>query len=216
MVFVWSYLSKGDAAYTLVQVAVNDLILLVAYVPIIMYLLGISNVSVPYNTVLLSVGLFVVLPLLLGWQSRRHILKRRGHEWFENVFLKKFRNITITSLLAALIIIFIFQGETIVQNPLHILLIAIPLTIQTYFIFALAYGWGWLWKLDHRIAAPAGFIAASNFFELAVAVSIAVFGLTSGATLVTVVGVLVEVPIMLSLVAIANRTRHKFNIPAAS
>lgn len=210
MVFVWSYMSKGDAAYTLVQVAVNDLILLFAYMPIVMYLLGISNMLVPYNTILLSVGLFVVLPLFAGWQTRKYIFKKQGSEWFENVFLKKFKNVTVVSLLAALIIIFIFQGETIVQNPLHILLIAIPLTIQTYFVFALAYGWGWLWKLDHQIAAPAGFIGASNFFELAVAVSIAVFGLTSGATLVTVVGVLVEVPIMLSLIGIANRTRHKF------
>lgn len=210
MVFVWSYLSKGDPAYTLVQVAVNDLILLFAYVPIVVYLLGISNMFVPYNTILLSVGLFVVLPLFVGWQSRKYIYDKRGHEWFQNIFLKKLRNVTVISLLAALISIFIFQGEAIVQNPLHILLIAMPLTIQTYFIFALAYGWSWLWKLDHKIAAPAGFIGASNFFELAVAVSIAVFGLTSGATLVTVVGVLVEVPVMLSLVAIANRTSHKF------
>lgn len=210
MVFVWSYLSKGDPAYTLVQVAVNDLVLLFAYVPIVMYLLGISSVTVPYDTILLSVGLFVVLPLLFGWQSRKRIIESRGLEWFESVFLKKFRNITIISLLAALVIIFIFQGRTIIQNPLHILLIAVPLTVQTYFIFALAYGWSWLWKLDHSVAAPAGFIGASNFFELAVAVSIAVFGLTSGATLATVVGVLVEVPVMLSLVAVANRTRHKF------
>lgn len=216
MVFVWSYLSKGDPAYTLVQVAVNDLILLFAYVPIVMYLLGISNFTVPYDTVLLSVVLFVVLPLLFGWQSRKYVIKKHGHEWFQDKFLKIFKNITIVSLLAALIIIFIFQGEIIIQNPLHILLIAVPLTIQTYFIFALGYGWGWLWKLDHGIAAPAGFIGASNFFELSVAVSIAVFGLSSGATLATVVGVLVEVPIMLSLVWIANKTRHKFTRNAES
>lgn len=210
MVFVWSYLSDGDPAYTLVQVAINDLIILVAYAPIVMLLLGISNISVPYDTVILSVVLFVVLPLFFGWISRKHLLKNKGTVWFETVFLKKLGNITIVGLLATLIIIFIFQGEIIIKNPLHILLIAIPLTIQTYFIFAFAYGWSWLWKINHKIAAPAGFVAASNFFELAVAVAIALFGLTSGATLATVVGVLVEVPIMLSLVWIANKTRNKF------
>lgn len=206
MVFVWSYLADGDPAYTLVQVAVNDLIILFAYAPIVMFLLGLSDIVVPYDTVILSVVLFVVVPLVAGWFSRTQLIKRRGIEWFEGSFLPSLAPVTITALLATLVIIFIFQGEIIVANPLHIVLIAVPLTIQTYLIFAIAYGWSWLWRLPHPIAAPAGFVGASNFFELAVAVAIALFGLTSGATLATVVGVLEEVPIMLSLVWIANRT----------
>jgi ACR3 family arsenite transporter len=206
MVFVWSYLADGDPAYTLVQVAINDLIILFAYAPIVMFLLGLSDVTVPYDTVILSVVLFVLVPLVLGWISRVQLIKRKGLDWFEHKFLPALAPVTITALLATLVIIFIFQGQTIVSNPLDIVLIAIPLTIQTYLIFAIAYGWSWLWRLPHPIAAPAGFVAASNFFELAVAVAIACFGLTSGATLATVVGVLEEVPIMLSLVWIANRT----------
>lgn len=207
MVFVWSYLANGDPAYTLIQVAVNDLIILFAYAPIVMFLLGISKMVVPYDTVILSVVLFVVIPLAGGWISRIYLLKHKGPVWFEEVLLKKLGNITIIGLLATLIIIFIFQGRTIINNPLHILLIAIPLTIQTYFIFAFSYGWAWLWKIEFPVAAPAGFIAASNFFELAVAVAIALFGLKSGAALATVVGVLEEVPIMLSLVWIAKKTK---------
>ncbi len=207
MVFVWSYLADGDPAYTLVQVAVNDLIILVAYAPIVMFLLGISKIVVPYDTVILSVVLFVVVPLALGWLSRVRLIARKGLAWFEETFLPALAPVTITALLATLVIIFIFQGQTIVANPLAIVLIAVPLTIQTYLIFAIAYGWSWLWRLPHPIAAPAGFVAASNFFELAVAVAIALFGLSSGATLATVVGVLEEVPIMLSLVWIANRSR---------
>jgi ACR3 family arsenite transporter len=207
MVFVWSYLADGDPAYTLVQVAINDLIILVAYAPIVMFLLGVSNIIVPYDTVILSVVLFVVIPLAGGWVSRVQLLKRKGPVWFETVFLKKLGNVTIVALLATLVIIFIFQGQTIIGNPVHILLIAIPLTIQTYFIFAFSYGWSWLWRLRFPVAAPAGFIAASNFFELAVAVAIALFGLNSGAALATVVGVLEEVPIMLSLVWIAKKTK---------
>ena len=207
MVFVWSYLVKGDPAYTLIQVAVNDLIILIAYAPIVVFLLGISKMVVPYDTVILSVVLFVVIPLAGGWISRTYLLKHKGPVWSEEVFLKKLGNLTIIGLLATLLIIFIFQGRTIVNNPLHILLIAIPLTIQTYFIFTFSYGWAWLWKIDFSIAAPAGFIAASNFFELAVAVAIALFGLKSGAALATVVGVLEEVPIMLSLVWIAKKTK---------
>lgn len=207
MVFVWSYLSDGDPAYTLVQVAINDFIILFAYAPIVMFLLGISNIIVPYDTVILSVVLFVVIPLTGGWLSRVQLLKRKGPVWFETVFLKRLGNMTIVALLATLVIIFIFQGRTIINSPVHILLIAIPLTIQTYFIFAFSYGWAWLWRIRFAVAAPAGFVAASNFFELAVAVAIALFGLTSGAALATVVGVLEEVPIMLSLVWIAKKTK---------
>lgn len=210
MVFVWSHLTKGDPAYTLVQVAVNDLILLVAFTPIVAFLLGVSDVSVPYDTLFLSVVLFVVIPLAGGYFSRKHIIKSKGLDYFNNVFLKKFDNTTIIGLLLTLIIIFSFQGEIIINNPLHIALIAIPLTIQTFFIFFLAYGWARAWKLSHDIAAPAGMIGASNFFELAVAVAISLFGLESGAALATVVGVLVEVPVMLALVKIANNTKHWF------
>lgn len=210
MVFVWSYLTKGDPAYTLVQVAVNDLILLLAFTPIVAFLLGVSNVTVPYDTLFLSVVLFVVIPLLGGYLSRKFIIKHRSVEYFEDVFLKKFDNVTIVGLLLTLIIIFSFQGEIILNNPLHILLIAVPLIIQTFLIFFIAYGWAKIWKLPHDIAAPAGMIGASNFFELAVAVAISLFGLDSGAALATVVGVLVEVPVMLALVRIANNTRYWF------
>lgn len=211
MVFVWSHLTDGDAAYTLVQVAVNDLILLFAFTPIVAILLGVSNVVVPYDTLFLSVVLFVVIPLAGGYLSRKYIIKNRGLDYFENVFLKKFNNITIIGLLLTLIIIFSFQGDVILSSPLHIALIAVPLIIQTFLIFALAYGWSKAWKLPHNIAAPAGMIGASNFFELAVAVAISLFGLESGAALATVVGVLVEVPVMLALVRIANNTRGWFS-----
>ncbi|MDD5748510.1 MAG: ACR3 family arsenite efflux transporter [Actinomycetota bacterium] len=207
MVFVWSYLVDGDPAYTLIQVAVNDLIILFAYAPIVMFLMGVSNIKIPYDTVILSVVLFVVVPFSFGYVSRIYLLKKKGSEWFENVFLRKLSDVTIVALLFTLIIIFIYQGKTIIENPVHIILIAIPLTIQTYFIFAFSYGWAWLWRINFEVAAPAGFIAASNFFELAVAVAISLFGLKSGATLATVVGVLEEVPIMLSLVWIAKKTK---------
>lgn len=210
MVFVWSYLTKGDAGYTLVQVAVNDLIILVAFAPIVAFLLGVSDVTVPYGTLILSTVLFVVIPLAAGYLTRTSVIKKHGLDYFNNVFLKKFDHITIVGLLLTLVIIFSFQGEIILNNPLHILLIAVPLTIQTFLIFGFAYGWAKLWKLPHSIAAPAGMIGASNFFELAVAVAIALFGLKSGATLATVVGVLTEVPIMLTLVKIANNTRKAF------
>ena len=210
MVFVWSHLTKGDAAYTVVQVAVNDLILLVAFTPIVAFLLGVSNVAVPYDTLFLSVILFVVVPLVMGYAARRIVIKNHGMDYFENVFLKKFDNITIVGLLMTLVIIFSFQGETILNNPMHIALIAVPLTIQTVFIFYFAYLWSRAWKLKHDIAAPAAMIGASNFFELAVAVAISLFGLNSGAALATVVGVLVEVPVMLMLVKIANNTRSWF------
>lgn len=211
MVFVWSYLTKGDAAYTLVQVAVNDLIILVAFAPIVAFLLGVGGVEIPWDTLLLSVVLFVVIPLAMGILTRISIVKRRGIEYFNHTFLKKFDNITVTGLLLTLVILFSFQGETILSNPLHILLIAVPLIIQTVLIFFVAYGWAKVWRLPHSVAAPAGMIGASNFFELAVAVAISLFGLQSGAALATVVGVLVEVPVMLMLVRIANNTRKHFN-----
>lgn len=210
MVFVWSHLTDGDPAYTLVQVAVNDLILLFAFTPIVAFLLGVSDVIVPYDTLFLSVVLFVVIPLAGGYISRKYIIKSKGLDYFENVFLKKFDNITIIGLLLTLVIIFSFQGEVIMNNPLHIGLIAVPLIIQTFLIFIIAYGWAKAWKLPHNIAAPASMIGASNFFELAVAVAISLFGLQSGAALATVVGVLVEVPLMLTLVKIANNTKHWF------
>ncbi|MEG0464441.1 ACR3 family arsenite efflux transporter [Bacteroides sp.] len=210
MVFVWSYLTKGDAAYTLIQVAVNDLIILVAFAPIVAFLLGIGGVEIPWNTLLLSVVLFVVIPLSAGILTRISVVRRKGIEYFNNVFVKKFDNSTIGGLLLTLVILFSFQGETILENPLHILLIAIPLAIQTVLIFFVAYGWAKAWKLPHNVAAPAGMIGASNFFELSVAVAISLFGLESGAALTTVVGVLVEVPVMLMLVRIANNTRDWF------
>ena len=210
MVFVWSHLTKGNPAYTLVQVAVNDLILLVGFVPIVAFLLGVTDVTVPWDTLLLSVVLFVIIPFVAGYFSRTIIIKKKGLDYFENVFLAKFNGITIVGLLLTLVILFAFQGQKIIDNPLHIALIAIPLTIQTFFIFFIAYLWAKVWKLPHNIAAPGAMIGASNFFELAVAVAIALFGLNSGAALATVVGVLVEVPVMLMLVAIANKTRHWF------
>jgi len=210
MVFVWSHLTKGNPAYTLVQVATNDLIILAAFVPIVGLLLGISGITIPWMTLFLSVVLFVVIPLGAGWFSRVIITKNRGLDYFENTFIPKFGNVTIIGLLLTLVIIFSFQGQTIVDNPLNIVLIAIPLVIQTFFIFFVAYLWAKAWKLPHDVAAPAGMIGASNFFELAVAVAISVFGLSSGATIATVVGVLVEVPVMLTLVKIANNTKKWF------
>ncbi|NMA84901.1 MAG: ACR3 family arsenite efflux transporter [Epulopiscium sp.] len=210
MVFVWSHLTKGNPAYTLVQVATNDLIILIGFVPIVAFLLGISDISIPWMTLFLSVVLFVVIPLIAGWFSRIVITKNRGLNYFEDIFIPKFNNITIFGLLLTLIIIFSFQGQTIVDNPINIILIAVPLIIQTFFIFFIAYLWAKIWKLPHDIAAPAGMIGASNFFELAVAVAISLFGLNSGATIATVVGVLVEVPVMLTLVKIANNTTKWF------
>ena len=202
----------AGAAYTLVQVAVNDLIILIAFAPIVAFLLGVGGVSIPWDTLMLSVGLFVVIPLAAGVITRIMIIRRKGIEYFNNVFIKKFDNYTVGGLLLTLIILFSFQGETILNNPLHIVLIAVPLVLQTVLIFFVAYGWAKWWKLPHDIAAPAGMIGASNFFELAVAVAISLFGLQSGAALATVVGVLVEVPVMLMLVRIANNTRKWFPI----
>ncbi|NQV13025.1 MAG: ACR3 family arsenite efflux transporter [Parcubacteria group bacterium] len=213
MVFVWSHLTKGNPTYTLIQVAINDLIILVAFVPIVSLLLGIGGVVIPYDTLVLSVGLFVVIPFLAGYLTRRGKIKKSSSEHFEKKFLPKFKYVTEVGLLFTLVIIFSFQGEVILNNPLHIGLIAVPLIIQTCFIFFLAYVWAKIWRVTHDIAAPASMIGASNFFELAVAVAIVLFGLSSGATLVTVVGVLVEVPIMLALVRVANRTRGWFAQP---
>lgn len=214
MVFVWSHLTKGSPAYTVVQVATNDLIILIAFTPIVAFLLGIGGVIVPWDTLLLSVGLFVVIPLTGGILTRTLMIKNKGLEYFEKRFIPKFNNITIIGLLLTLIIIFSFQGDVILQNPLHILLIAVPLVIQTFLIFFIAYGASKFLKLPHDIAAPAGMIGASNFFELAVAVAISLFGATSPAALATIVGVLTEVPVMLILVKIANSTRHWFPEPA--
>tara|TARA_Y100000590_G_C15642852_1_gene985676 strand:+ start:476 stop:1516 length:1041 start_codon:yes stop_codon:yes gene_type:complete len=211
MVFVWSYLTKGNASYTLVQVALNDIIILIAFAPIVAILLGVNDIEVPYETLFLSVFLFVIVPFTSAYFVRKRVIKIKSLNYFNDIFVPKFSNITILGLLTTLVIIFSFQGSVILNNPSHILLISIPLIIQTLFIFFVAYLWARLWHLKHNIAAPAGLIGSSNFFELAVAVAISLFGLESGATLVTVVGVLVEVPVMLMLVKFANKTSHWFD-----
>jgi arsenite transporter len=208
MVFVWSYLSDGDPNYTLVQVSVNDLIILVLFIPIVGLLLGITNVAIPYDTLAYSVLIFVVVPLVAGVITQRILLRSKGTEWFKNTFLPQLKPVSILALLITLVLLFAFQGQNIINNPLIILLAAVPLVIQTYFIFFLAWFGGKKLKLKYAVCAPAAMIGASNFFELAVAVAIALFGLQSPAALVTVVGVLVEVPVMLSLVAFANRNRY--------
>jgi ACR3 family arsenite transporter len=208
MVFVWSYLTDGDPNYTLVQVSVNDLIILVAFVPIVGLLLGITDVIIPYETLISSVLIFVVIPLVAGIITNKVMIRAKGENWFKQVFLPKLKPVSIIALLVTLILLFAFQGNNLINNPLIILLIAIPLTIQTYFIFFLAWFAGRKIKLSHAVCSPAAMIGASNFFELAVAVAIALFGLHSPAALVTVVGVLVEVPIMLSLVALANKWKY--------
>ncbi|MGM9992905.1 MAG: ACR3 family arsenite efflux transporter [Candidatus Bruticola sp.] len=205
MVFVWSTLTRGNPTYTVVQVATNDLIILVAFVPIVKFLLGVSKVTVPFDTLILSVVLFVVIPLVGGILTRLAVIKQRGLEYFENVFLHKFDSATTLGLLLTLVLIFMGQSEVILKNPLHIVMIAVPLILQTFLTFGIAYGACKLLKLPHDIAAPAGLIGASNFFELAVAVAVSLFGTTSPAALATTVGVLTEVPVMLILVKIANR-----------
>ncbi|MFP3344054.1 ACR3 family arsenite efflux transporter [Halomonas sp. SIMBA_159] len=210
MVFVWSYLTRGDAAYTLVQVALNDLIMLFAFAPIVVLLLGVSNIQVPWDTVLLSVVLYIVIPLAAGYLTRKTLIAKRGAQWYDNVFMKRIGPITPMGLIITLVLLFAFQGDVILNNPLHIVLIATPLILQTFLIFFIAYGWAKAWRVPHNIAAPGAMIGASNFFELAVAAAIALFGLQSGAALATVVGVLVEVPLMLALVRIANNTRQHF------
>jgi ACR3 family arsenite transporter len=215
MVFVWSYLTDGDPAYTLVQVSVNDLIMLVAFAPIVTFLVaGASNLTVPFKVLLLSVLVFIVIPLTLGSLSRTLLIRARGREWFDGTFLPFFHPVTVVALLATLVLIFAFQADNLLTNWFHVVLIAIPLLIQVYFNSGLAYGLMKLLKVPHSVAAPGALIGASNFFELAVATAIALYGPGSGAALATVVGVLVEVPVMLSVCSFCNRTRGWF--PAAA
>jgi arsenite transporter len=209
MVFVWSQLTRGDPNYTLVQVSVNDAIMVFAFAPIVALLLGVTDISVPWETLLLSVGLYVVIPLVAGMIARGLLLRRGGPPLLER-FLSHVKPFSVIGLLGTVVLLFGFQGRVILADPLVIGLIAVPILIQSYGIFALAYGVAWAWKVPHKIAAPCAMIGTSNFFELAVAVAISLFGLNSGAALATVVGVLVEVPVMLSLVAVANRTRSAF------
>lgn len=215
MVFVWSYLTDGDPAYTLVQVSVNDLLMLVLFAPIVTFLMtGASGLSVPFDVLLYSVAIFIVVPLALGSASRAILLRMRGTAWFEKKLLPAFQPVTTLALLATLVLTFAFQAENLTGRFLHVVLIAIPILIQVYFNASLAYGLMRLLRVPYAVAAPGALIGASNFFELAVATAIALYGPGSGAALATVVGVLVEVPVMLSVCAVCNRTRHWF--PAAT
>jgi ACR3 family arsenite transporter len=211
MVFVWSQLTKGDANYTLIQVSVNDIIMIFAFAPIAGFLLGVSDIEVPWDTLFISVVLYVVLPLVAGILTRTKLNRSYHDEAVISELLDKLKPFSIVGLLATVALLFGFQANTILEKPLHIALIAIPLTLQTYGIFIITYALALKLKLKHNIAAPACLIGTSNFFELSVAVAISLFGLHSGAALATVVGVLVEVPVMLSLVAIVNKTKHWFN-----
>jgi ACR3 family arsenite transporter len=211
MVFVWSYLTDGDPAYTLVQVSVNDLIMLVLFAPIVGLLIaGASSLTVPFNVLLYSVILFIVIPLTMGSLIRSWSIRTHGATWFNDVLLPTFQPVTIIALLATLVLIFAFQSDNITGKFVHVLLIAVPILLQVYFNSSLAYGLMKLWRVPHSVAAPGALIGASNFFELAVATAIALFGPESGAALATVVGVLVEVPVMLSVCALCNRTRQWF------
>lgn len=209
MVFVWSQLTKGDPAYTLAQVSVNDTIMVFVFAPLVAFLLGVTDIAVPWQTLLISVGLYVVIPLLAGLATRQALIRRGGLAAVAG-FTNRIKPFSIAGLLATVVLLFGFQGQVILERPLIIALIAVPILLQSYGIFALAYGAAWAWKIPHNVAAPCAMIGTSNFFELAVAVAISLFGLNSGAALATVVGVLVEVPVMLSLVAFANRTRRHF------
>ena len=209
MVFVWSQLTKGDPNYTLIQVSLNDIIMIFAFAPLAAILLGLTNILVPWETLILSIILYVVIPLAMGMITRKIFIKLNNN--LLEKFNKKIQPYSILGLLLTVILLFGFQAETIITKPIIILLIAIPLIIQSYGIFIIAYVWSYLWKVPHKIAAPVALIGTSNFFELAVAVAISLFGLNSGAALATVVGVLVEVPVMLSLVKIINNTKHRFN-----
>ncbi len=209
MVFVWSHLTRGDPNYTLVQVSVNDAVMVFAFAPIVAFLLGVTDIAVPWETLFLSVALYVVVPLMAGILAR-NALKKRGGEESVTAFTRRIKPLSVIGLLATVTLLFGFQSETILAKPIIIALIAVPILIQSYGIFALAYAAAWAWKVPHKVAAPCAMIGTSNFFELAVAVAISLFGLNSGAALATVVGVLVEVPVMLSLVAFANRTRNAF------
>lgn len=217
MVFVWSYLTNGDPAYTLVQVSVNDLIMLVLFAPLVGFLVsGASSLSVPFEVLLYSVMAFIVIPLSLGVLLRRWFIRRHGKTWFEQSLLPRFAPVTIVALLATLVLIFAFQAENILGKTFHVFLIAIPILVQVYFNSSLTYGlMKWL-NVPYSVAAPGALIGASNFFELAVATAIALFGPESGAALVTVVGVLVEVPVMLSVCAVCNRTRDWFPAEASA
>jgi ACR3 family arsenite transporter len=210
MVFVWSYLTDGDPAYTLVQVAVNDLIMLVLFAPIVGLLVGVSGLAVPFNVLLTAVAVFIVVPLVAGVVLRTALIRSKGREWFEKSFLPRFQPVAVTALLGTLVMIFAFQADNILGHPLHVALIAVPILIQVYFNSSLTYGLMWLLKVPHNVAAPGALIGASNFFELAVATAIALYGPGSGAALATVVGVLVEVPVMLSVCTACNRTRGWF------
>ncbi|MBI1400645.1 ACR3 family arsenite efflux transporter [Hyphomonas sp.] len=212
MVFVWSQLTRGDANYTLVQVSVNDAIMVFAFAPIVAFLLGVTEIAVPWETLLLSVALYVVIPLIAGVVTRNMLTRHGGAEAVSSL-TGTIKPISVVGLLATVVLLFGFQSDTLIAKPLIIALIAVPILIQSYAIFALAYAAAWAWKVPHQIAAPCAMIGTSNFFELAVAVAISLFGLNSGAALATVVGVLVEVPVMLSLVAFANRTRNAFPDP---
>jgi len=212
MVFVWSQMTKGDANYTLVQVSVNDAIMVFAFAPLVAFLLGVSDIAVPWETLLLSVALYVVIPLIAGVVTRNMLIKRGG-EAAVSSFTGRIKPLSVIGLLATVMLLFGFQSETLIAKPLIIALIAVPILIQSYAIFTLGYAAAWAWKVPHKIAAPCAMIGTSNFFELAVAVAISLFGLNSGAALATVVGVLVEVPVMLSLVAFSNRTRNAFPDP---
>ncbi|GGE93786.1 ACR3 family arsenite efflux transporter [Stappia taiwanensis] len=214
MVFVWSQLTRGDPAYTLVQVSANDVIMIFAFAPIVALLLGVTDIAVPWDTLLLATGLYVAIPLAAGALTRKHLTRAAGNgEGAEEAvarFTARLKPVSILGLLATVVLLFGFQGEVILRDPLLIAMIAVPLLLQSYGIFLLAYAAARAWKIPFNIAAPCALIGTSNFFELAVAVAISLFGLHSGAALATVVGVLVEVPVMLSLVAFANRTRHWF------
>ena len=211
MVFVWSQLTKGDPNYTLVQVSLNDVIMVFAFAPIVALLLGVTDLQVPWETLVLSVVLYVVLPLAAGAITRARLM-RQGGEAAVSAFTAWIKPASVLGLLLTVVLLFGFQGNVILENPFLILLLATPIVIQSYGIFAIAYAWAWKWKVPHDVAAPCALIGTSNFFELAVAVAIGLFGLNSGAALVTVVGVLVEVPVMLSLVWFANRTRGGFPV----
>ena len=216
MVFVWSYLTDGDPAYTLVQVAVNDLIMLVAFAPIVMFLCGVANVVVPAKVLITSVVVFIVIPLAAGWLTRKALLKSRGKDWFEKKFLPKFHPMMIGALLLTLVLIFAFQSKNLTTRWLAVLLIAMPIVIQVYFNSGLTYLLMRKLRVEHNVAAPGALIGASNFFELAVAVAITLFGADSPAALATVVGVLVEVPVMLSICNICNRSRGWYNRKCAT
>ncbi|HRB11683.1 MAG TPA: ACR3 family arsenite efflux transporter [Vicinamibacteria bacterium] len=217
MVFVWSYLSDGDPAYTLVQVSVNDLLMLFLFAPIVRFLVsGASSLEVPFAVLLYSVIVFIVIPLVAGVLLRQWFMRARGREWFEGVLLPRFAPVSMAALLATLVLIFAFQAGNILTKTLHVVLIAVPILVQVYFNSSLAYGLMRYFKVEYAVAAPGALIGASNFFELAVATAIALFGPESGAALATVVGVLIEVPVMLSVCAVCNRTRHWFPAPQSA